>query len=83
MNESYVEERSFEWQIGYATFSADYRYLESIKQYIRNQKHHHGYAATSDQNESFEAEYAKQLIDFGFEVHPEYTFPVAPVDRFA
>jgi len=33
--------KHFQWQKGYGAFSVGHRELEEIKQYIRNQAHHH------------------------------------------
>lgn len=37
-----LPELDFKWQSGYATFSADYRRVDGVKAYVRNQRRHHG-----------------------------------------
>jgi REP element-mobilizing transposase RayT len=66
----------FGWQDGYGTFSADYRKLEGLLDYVLNQKHHHG---LTSQKMTFEEEYIKMLIAYGFpDFNPEHQFPIAP-----
>ncbi len=61
----------FEWQIGYATHSADYRRLDRLKNYIRDQKMHHGI-----HDRGFIREYSALLRAYGHEFDPKYQFPV-------
>ena len=61
----------FYWQTGYATFSADYRHLKDLREYVRNQKVHHGY-------EEFYREFLKLLNAFELEYDPKYLFPEEP-----
>lgn len=66
----------FSWQDGYGTFSADYRKLEGLLAYVRNQKRHHGLEGN---RMTFEDEYSKMLVAFGYpDFNPEYQFPCAP-----
>ena len=83
VNRDYDLDYHFKWQTGYATFSADYRNLERLIQYVRNQKQHHGYVESDTATLTFVEEYSRQLLAYGFEIHPYYTFPVAPLDDAA
>lgn len=66
----------FSWQDGYGSFSVDYRKVDKLLAYVRNQKRHHG---IEDKKMTFEAEYSKMLVAFGFpDFKPEYQFPTAP-----
>jgi putative transposase len=52
----------FEWQRGYGAFSVSYSHIESVRNYIQNQREHH-------QGKTFEEEYIKflELHDIVFE----------------
>ena len=66
----------FGWQDGYGAFSADYRKLEGLLRYVRNQKNHHG---LNNQLMDFEQEYTRMLIAFGYpDFNPTYQFPKLP-----
>ena len=66
----------FEWQDGYGTFSVDYRYLDKIRRYVKNQRAHH---AMNGPYKSFEEEYTAILRTFGHEdFTPQYVFPAPP-----
>ncbi|MFT5999907.1 MAG: putative transposase [Neolewinella sp.] len=66
----------FEWQDGYAVFSADYRHLSGIEKYIRRQKDHHNEA---ENLLSFQDEFMKLLHAFGIDTYQEeYLFPNLP-----
>jgi REP element-mobilizing transposase RayT len=69
----------YEWfsrQDGYGTFSADYRKLNGLLDYVRNQKRHHGIRGD---RMTFETEYSKMLVAFGFlDFNPEHQFPMCP-----
>jgi REP element-mobilizing transposase RayT len=66
----------FEWQDGYAVFSADYRHLDGIENYIRRQKDHHSNAKKSL---SFQDEFMKLLHAFDIDDYQEeYLFPDLP-----
>ncbi len=67
----------FAWQDGYSSYSADYRKLEGLLAYVRNQRSHHGY---EDENMTFVQEYSKFLTLYNFEFKPEYQFPERPDD---
>ncbi|MFK8161011.1 MAG: IS200/IS605 family transposase [Lewinella sp.] len=66
----------FSWQDGYGSFSVDYRKLDGLLAYVRNQKRHHG---IKGDRMTFETEYSKMLVAYGFpDFNPEYQFPVSP-----
>ena len=66
----------FGWQDGYGAFSADYRKLDGLLRYVRNQKKHHG---PENRLMDFEQEYTRMLIAFGYpNFNPKYQFPLPP-----
>lgn len=74
--------RDFQWQVGYGCHSADYRRLESIRRYIRNQKLHH-YGSLENYRRraaitTFEQEYRCLLDRFDLAYREEYLFPTPP-----
>ena len=83
INDSFLLDEPFRWQRGFAAFSVDYKHLDGVLFYVRNQKKHHGYADSTEGAESFIDEYTRQLTQHGFEIHPKHTFPVAPKDKVA
>lgn len=67
---------TFEWQKGYAVFSADYRKLKGLVYYVRNQKEHHGSKANPI---SFRQEITTLLNAFGHDnFTPQYFLPDPP-----
>jgi hypothetical protein len=70
---------NFQWQVGYACHSVDYRRRTGVLRYIQNQKvHHYG----SKQNYfgqavvlTFEQEYRKILDSFDLKYDERYLFP--------
>ncbi|OAV44676.1 IS200/IS605 family transposase [Lewinella sp. 4G2] len=66
----------FAWQTGFATFSADYRFLDDLIAYVRNQKSHH-------RVRTFIEEYGKLLTNWGFTFNPKYVFPSRRTDHRA
>jgi REP element-mobilizing transposase RayT len=72
---------NFQWQHGYACHSVDYRRMEGIRRYIRNQKaHHYGsaehYLQTAER--TFEQEFLQLLHAFEMDYDDRYLFPVDP-----
>ncbi|TXF90800.1 IS200/IS605 family transposase [Neolewinella aurantiaca] len=66
----------FGWQDGYGVFSADYRNLDALLDYVRNQRKAHAKKAA---NLSFRTEYTKILKKFGFlDINPTHQFPTPP-----
>lgn len=66
----------FEWQEGYAVFSADYRKLDGLIRYVQNQKEHHKSGTSSI---SFREEITGILVAFGIQnFTPEYFLPDSP-----
>ncbi len=57
----------FAWQEGYGAFSHSKSQVESVIQYVLNQKEHH-------QKKTFQAEYIGMLRDFGIEYDEKYLF---------
>lgn len=57
----------FEWQIGYAAFTVSYPRIESVENYIRNQKEHH-------RTKSFQEEYIDFLNRHKIPFRLEYLF---------
>lgn len=71
--------RNFSWQEGYGCFSADYRKLDQLFEYIDKQKeHHYGVDHQSVARLTFEQEYTNILRAFGFEFDWEQEFPGDP-----
>jgi hypothetical protein len=68
----------FAWQDGYSSYSADYRKLEGLLAYVRNQREHHGYQG---ERMTFVQEYSTLLTAYHFEFKPEYQFPERPDDQ--
>ena len=72
----------FEWQEGYSVFSADYRKLEGLINYVRNQKAHHGLLPVipnTSMGWNFREEMTTLLRAYGFEDFPaKYVFPDPP-----
>ncbi len=62
-----IVEDIFEWQVGYGAFTISHNDLDSVCQYIRNQKSHH---ETTD----FKEEYRKMLRDSEIEFDEKYLF---------
>ena len=71
--------QNFAWQIGYSTFSADYRKLDGLKRYVDNQKVHHGYL-TAAEGQSYRAEFLQFLkaYDLLHLANEEHLFPEPP-----
>ena len=72
--------QNFAWQIGYASFSADYRRLDGLLQYVDNQKEHHGWVNHSrdmDGALSYRTELLDYLESYDLmdEVRLDYLFP--------
>ena len=55
----------FGWQDGYGAFTVGSSEIESIKQYIQNQKEHHN-------GKTFQEEYVGLLIKSGIEFDEKY-----------
>ncbi|MEM6396661.1 MAG: IS200/IS605 family transposase [Bacteroidota bacterium] len=72
---------TFRWQNSYFIFSADYRKMDGLIQYILDQKAHHG---QNNEKLDFKAEYEKMLRAFGFaDFDSDLEFPLPPVDNAA
>ena len=56
---------NFEWQAGYGAFSVSHSNVESVREYIRNQKEHH-------KSESFQDEFRRFLIRYEVEYDERY-----------
>ena len=71
--------REFAWQDGYGTFSVDYRKLDGLIHYVRNQRNHHGKQNTKM---TFKQEYTRVLRAYGYSNFTrEYVFPEPPTHR--
>ncbi len=57
----------FQWQAGYGGFSYSHSNLDTVINYIQNQKRHH-------QNKTFQEEYVEFLQRFEIEFKDEYLF---------
>ena len=51
VNDQKLSEQKFGWQTGYGSFSVGEFYVEKIKNYIRNQKEHHGFKKQTTEEE--------------------------------
>jgi REP element-mobilizing transposase RayT len=70
---------NFDWQDGYATFSADYRRLNGIRHYVRHQKEHHGLQGS---NMTFVDEFTKLMNAYGYpDYTKQYVFPDEPANN--
>lgn len=58
---------NFSWQAGYAAFSVDYRNMDGLIRYIRNQHAHHT-------KKNFKNEYVQLLQDFEMEYDEKYVW---------
>ncbi len=58
---------TFEWQAGYGAFSVSQSNVESVREYIRNQKEHH-------KSESFQDEFRRFLIRYEVEFDERYVW---------
>ncbi|MEX2350199.1 MAG: IS200/IS605 family transposase [Flavobacteriaceae bacterium] len=67
INEKKYSKLPFQWQSGYGAFSYSRSALDSVVNYIRNQKEHH-------KKSTFKEEYLKLLIDSGIEYNETYLF---------
>ena len=66
----------FNWQDGYSCFSVDYRKLEGLILYVRNQKrHHYGDEYGEIVRMTFETEYKTILDAFDCDYDPQFLFP--------
>ncbi len=66
----------FYWQDGYACFSVDYRDMDKLIAYVRNQKrHHYGDDYGNIVRMTFEQEYKTILDVFDCDYNPKYLFP--------
>lgn len=70
----------FYWQVGYGTFSVDYRKLDGLIRYVENQKEHH---KSNLPHHSFEHEFKTMLKAYGLEFDIKYLFPQDPLLRNA
>lgn len=59
--------RDFEWQKGYGVFSVSQSKLETVKNYIQNQKDHH-------RNIDFQTEYRRFLDEYQIEYDERYVW---------
>ena len=57
----------FEWQTGYGGFSYSRSQIDTVINYIKNQKYHH-------KRQTFKDEYLNFLIDFQVEYNPDFIF---------
>jgi REP element-mobilizing transposase RayT len=57
-NDQNLCDEKFVWQVGYAAYSVSESAIENVFEYIKNQKHHHGY-------KTFEQEYDELMITNG------------------
>ena len=57
----------FEWQKGYAAFAVSCSNVETVRNYLRNQREHH-------RIRTFQEEYVAMLNRHGIPFHPEYLF---------
>lgn len=60
-------DQHFNWQIGSAVFSVDYRKVDNVIRYIKNQKEHHA-------KKTFEKEYFQLLEAYNISYEDEYVF---------
>jgi putative transposase len=67
INEQRKTPGKFEWQRGYGAFSVSRSMIESVKQYIANQREHH-------QKQTFQDEYLQMLRLHEIEFDPKYVF---------
>ncbi|MEO0787009.1 MAG: IS200/IS605 family transposase [Bacteroidota bacterium] len=73
--------RDFEWQIGYATFSVDYRDMSGLRSYIKRQKEHH--YGTVDQYwasvvYTFKEEFVELLDKYDCEYDSAFLWEIEP-----
>ncbi len=61
INKQELTKRKFEWQTGYASFSVSEFHIETISNYIKNKKEHHG--QKKYQKEEEELLYLNSLIN--------------------
>lgn len=57
--------KDFAWQGGYSGYSVSQSKVESVKQYIENQKLHH-------KNQTFKEEYIQFLKEYGIDYNEDY-----------
>ena len=62
----------FYWQTGFSTFSVDYRKMDQLIDYVRNQKVHH---SSNNPENTFEKELVWLLTHYGIEFNIDYLFP--------
>ncbi len=67
INEKQFTNVPFRWQEGFGAFSYSYSQIDTIVNYIKNQKSHH-------QTQSFKEEYLEFLDKFKIEYKDEYLF---------
>jgi REP element-mobilizing transposase RayT len=65
INQSNIIPEKFAWQTGYGAFSVSESAVGKVKEYIVNQKEHHGKI-------SFQEEYEKFLLAYKFEMNPRF-----------
>ena len=74
-----INYRNFAWQNGYASFSVDYRELDSTRKYVERQKqHHYGNNHSQLVRLTFEEEYLSLLEQYACEYDPEFLVPLRP-----
>ena len=66
-NEQFQKTHRFEWQKGYGAFTVSYSQVESVRNYIKNQKEHH-------LTKTFEEEYTTFLQLHHISYKPQYLF---------
>ncbi|HAK76106.1 MAG TPA: IS200/IS605 family transposase [Runella sp.] len=67
INTEHLCPHRFDWQNGYGVFSHSRSQLNTVCQYILNQKIHH-------QKKTFQAEFLKMCEDFGIEIGKKHFF---------
>ena len=67
INEKQFTNVSFDWQEGFGAFSYSFSQIDTVVNYIKNQKSHH-------QTKSFKEEYLEFLDKFEIEYKEEYLF---------
>ena len=66
---------NFYWQRGFSTFSVDYRKMDGLIDYVRNQKHHHN---SDNPHNTFEKELVWLLTNYGIDFDADYLFAQKP-----
>lgn len=67
INDNFLTTERFEWQEGYGVFSYSQLQIDSVYQYILNQRQHH-------KNQTFREEYIETLKEFNIDYDERYIF---------